>query len=127
LGEPALDRALYQRSLAFILADPLRFLLLSLDRVSGYFWLLPSAKSSLLSNLGRVLSFTIFLLFMLYGLWRSRHHWRAGWRSTPCGQNHNLQLATRNSSWISSFHHSHLCRPRRTPGGSAPARSPIWR
>lgn len=76
LDEPALDRALYRRGLELILADPLRFLRLSLSRVQGYFWLLPSPQSSLLSNLGRVLSFTIFLPFMLYGLWLSRQRWR---------------------------------------------------
>jgi len=77
LGEPALDRALYRRGVEFILSDPVRFLRLSLNRINGYFWLLPSAQSSLVSNLGRVLSFTIFLPFMVYGLWLSRRHWRA--------------------------------------------------
>jgi len=77
LGEPALDRALYRRGLEFILSDPLRFLRLSLSRINGYFWLLPSAQSSLLSNLGRVFSFALYLPFMLYGLWLSRRHWRA--------------------------------------------------
>ena len=76
LGEPALGRALYRRGLEFVAADPARFLLLTLNRVNGYFWLLPSEQSPLISNLGRLLSFTLFLPFMVYGLWLSRHRWR---------------------------------------------------
>jgi hypothetical protein len=76
LGEPAIDRVLYSEGLKFILNDPKRFLLLALDRTKGYFWLLPSEKSSSLGNLGRLMSFTLYLPFMLAGLWLSFKHWR---------------------------------------------------
>ena len=76
LPEPAMDRALFRAAAGFIAADPVRFLRLSWSRVGRYFWLLPSATSSLLSNAGRLCSFTLYLPFMLYGLVLSRHRWR---------------------------------------------------
>lgn len=76
LGEPALDRALYRSGLEFVIADPGRFLLLSLSRLNDYFWLLPSDDSTALSNLSRLLSFGLYLPFMLYGLYLSRSEWR---------------------------------------------------
>ena len=76
LPEPALDRALYRQGIRFILDDPKRFLLLSLSRLDDYFWILPSANSSLASNLGRMLSYPLYLPFMLFGLYLSRHNWR---------------------------------------------------
>ena len=76
LGEPAIDRALYGRGLQFIVEDPQRFLLLTVSRIDDYYWLLPSAASSVASNLGRLLSFTLYLPFMLYGLYLSRRRWR---------------------------------------------------
>lgn len=77
LDEPAVDRALYHAALAEIARDPLRIAKLTLDRVLEYFWLLPSARSSALSNAARMLSFTLVAPFMLYGLWLSRRRWRA--------------------------------------------------
>ena len=76
LSEPAIDRALYRKGLDFIIADPARFLLLSLSRVKDYFWLGVSEQSSALSNLARIFSFTIYLPFMIYGLVLSKRHWR---------------------------------------------------
>jgi hypothetical protein len=76
LSEPAIDRALYQRGLGFIVADPGRFVLLSFSRVGAYFWVLPSGESLTISNLARFLSFGLYLPFMLCGLWLSRRHWR---------------------------------------------------
>lgn len=76
LGEPAEDRALYREGLGFIVADPTRFLLLSLSRVQVYFWIAPSEQSTFLSNLGRIGSFTLYLPFMLYGIWLSLRTWR---------------------------------------------------
>jgi Dolichyl-phosphate-mannose-protein mannosyltransferase len=76
LSEPALDRALYEQGFGFIRSDPVRFLLLSLNRTKDYFQVLPSAHSSLISNLSRVFSFTLYLPFMLYGLLLSRRQWR---------------------------------------------------
>ncbi len=75
-SEPALDRELYREAYGFIAADPVRFFLLSASRVKDYFLLLPSENSSLISNLSRLLSFTLYVPFMLYGLFLSRHHWR---------------------------------------------------
>lgn len=76
LSEPAEDRALLSAGLEFIASDPTRFVLLSINRTKDYFWLVPSEQSSLLSNISRLLSFTLYLPFMLYGLWLSRQHWR---------------------------------------------------
>jgi 4-amino-4-deoxy-L-arabinose transferase-like glycosyltransferase len=76
LAEPAVDRALYRRAVGFIVADPVRFVRLTVSRIPHYFWLLPSAQSSMVSNLGRVLSFTLYLPFMVYGLYLSRPGWR---------------------------------------------------
>jgi len=68
LNEAALDRALLTRGFNFILADPWRYVLLSLSRIPTYFMFWPSFDSSIISNLSRVASFGIFLPFMLYGL-----------------------------------------------------------
>lgn len=76
LGEPAIDRALYRQGLEFIINDPVRFVQLSLSRVDDYFWFAPSEQSSPISNAARILSFGVYLPFMLYGLWLSRSRWR---------------------------------------------------
>lgn len=76
LTEPAIDRALFQQGLRFILADPIRFLLLSVSRLKDYFWILPSEQSSSISNIARLLSFAVYLPFMIYGLWLSRRQWQ---------------------------------------------------
>jgi len=76
LGEPALDRALYSRAAAFIVTEPGRFARLTLSRIPHYFWLLPSGASSTASNLGRMLSFPLYLPFFVYGLYLSRSAWR---------------------------------------------------
>ncbi len=76
LAEPALDRALYREALGFIVADPMRFVLLTVSRIKSYFWLGLSDQSTLVSNLSRLFSFTLYLPLMLYGLYRSRHRWR---------------------------------------------------
>lgn len=77
LSEPAIDRALTRAALGFVLSDPGRFVLLSLNRTKDYFWLVPSEQSSGISNLSRLFSFTLYLPFMLYGLYLSRKNWRA--------------------------------------------------
>jgi hypothetical protein len=69
LNEAELDRALLQRALGFIAADPLRFVQLSINRASEYFKFWPTAESGMVSNISRVLSFGLMLPFMLYGLW----------------------------------------------------------
>jgi 4-amino-4-deoxy-L-arabinose transferase-like glycosyltransferase len=75
-NEAQLDRALTQRGLEFILADPTRYLWLSLDKTLEYFWFWPSPDSSRISNLNRVLSFGLYLPFMLLGLYLSISRWR---------------------------------------------------
>jgi hypothetical protein len=76
LREPAIDRELYRRGINFILVEPGRFAQLTSSRFQDYFWISPSEDSSLLSNLGRVLSFTFYLPFMLIGLALSIRAWR---------------------------------------------------
>lgn len=71
LNEAQWDKALMSRGLGFVLAEPGRYLLLSLSRVRDYIEFWPTADSSLLFNLGRVLSIGLLLPFMLYGLYLS--------------------------------------------------------
>jgi 4-amino-4-deoxy-L-arabinose transferase-like glycosyltransferase len=68
LNEAQWNTALTRRGLEFILADPRRYILLSLDRVPIFFNAWFSPESSLTSNLMRVLSFGLYLPFFLYGL-----------------------------------------------------------
>jgi 4-amino-4-deoxy-L-arabinose transferase-like glycosyltransferase len=68
LDEAALDKALLSRALQFILADPGRYLLLSLGRISDFFMFWPSTDSGTISNISRVASFGILWTFMLIGL-----------------------------------------------------------
>jgi hypothetical protein len=73
LDEAALDRALLKLAITNIVAEPGRFLLLSLSRIPHYFVFWPSAESGMISNVSRVGSFGLFLPFMLAGLllsWR---------------------------------------------------------
>jgi hypothetical protein len=69
LNEAGWDKALMARGIGFVLAEPGRYFMLSLSRVRDYFEFWPTADSSLIFNLGRVLSFGLFLPFMLYGLY----------------------------------------------------------
>ena len=75
-NEPQLDRALTRRGVDFILADPQRYLWLTLDKTQEFFWFWPSSHSSRISNLNRVLSFGLYLPFMLVGLYLSLSRWR---------------------------------------------------
>lgn len=71
LDEAALDQALLQRGIGFILDDPVRYIRLSLSRVPEYFKFWPDPASSTISNLARVSSFGFFLPFIIYGLVRT--------------------------------------------------------
>lgn len=71
LDEAALDQELLRRGIQFIVADPERYMLLSLSRISVYFMFWPSSSSGLVSNISRVFSFGLTLPFMLYGLFMS--------------------------------------------------------
>ena len=68
LDEPQLDRELMSRGIGYVLDDPGRYLMLSLSRMRDYFEFWPTSDTSLLYNIGRVVSFGFFLPFMLYGL-----------------------------------------------------------
>lgn len=68
LNEAQLDRELMQRGIGFVLADPGRYLLLSLSRAVDYIEFWPTLDTSLINNIGRVGSFGVFMPFMLYGL-----------------------------------------------------------
>jgi 4-amino-4-deoxy-L-arabinose transferase-like glycosyltransferase len=76
LNEAGLDRALTQKGIKFILADPERYLRLTLDKTLEYFRFWPSSDSSRISNLNRVLSFGLYLPFMVLGLGLSLSRWR---------------------------------------------------
>ncbi len=67
-SEPQMDRELMRRGIGFVLAEPGRYLLLSLSRAWDYFEFWPSRDTSLLNNIGRVGSFGLFLPFIVYGL-----------------------------------------------------------
>jgi 4-amino-4-deoxy-L-arabinose transferase-like glycosyltransferase len=68
LNEAQWDGELMRRGIGFVLAEPGRYLRLSLSRVADYFEFWPT-ETTLLHNLGRLLSFTLYLPFMLYGLY----------------------------------------------------------
>jgi len=67
LNEADLDQALLKRGLDFIVADPGRYVILSLSRIKDYFEFWPSADSGLMSNLLRLSSFGLLWPFMLFG------------------------------------------------------------
>ena len=69
LDEAALDQALLKLGLGFVQDDPVRYLLLSLDRVPEYFRFWPSPDSGMISNLARVSSFGLALPWMVLGIW----------------------------------------------------------
>lgn len=69
MNEATWDKELMRRGIGFVLADPGRYVLLSLSRVRDYIEFWPTADSSLLFNIGRVASIGVFLPFMLYGVW----------------------------------------------------------
>jgi 4-amino-4-deoxy-L-arabinose transferase-like glycosyltransferase len=75
-NEAQLDRALTKRGIEFILADPERYLWLTLDKTLEFFWFWPSSESSRISNLNRVLSFGLYMPFMVLGLILSVSRWR---------------------------------------------------
>jgi hypothetical protein len=68
LDEASLDAALLRRGLQFVVDDPVRYVKLSLSRARELFKFWPSPDSEALSNLVRVLSFGIWLPFILAGL-----------------------------------------------------------
>jgi Dolichyl-phosphate-mannose-protein mannosyltransferase len=75
-NEAELNRALSRKGVEFILADPQRYLWLTLDKTLEYFMFWPSSESGRMSNLVRVLSFGLYLPFMVIGLGISVSRWR---------------------------------------------------
>jgi 4-amino-4-deoxy-L-arabinose transferase-like glycosyltransferase len=73
LNEAELDQELLRRGIQFVVDEPLRYLLLSLSRIPAYFMFWPSSGSGLISNVSRVISFGLFLPFMVVGLIRALH------------------------------------------------------
>jgi hypothetical protein len=78
LNEAQWDRELMRRGIGFALAEPGRYLRLSLSRIPDYFEFWPTRDTSLLNNIGRVGSFGVFLPFMLYGIGLAVRQARAG-------------------------------------------------
>jgi 4-amino-4-deoxy-L-arabinose transferase-like glycosyltransferase len=76
-NEAELNNALTRMGIEFIAADPIRYLRLNLDKSLEYFKFWPSSESSRTSNLNRVLSFGLYLPFMLIGLYLSLSRWRS--------------------------------------------------
>lgn len=71
LNEAGWNAALLKRGFEFIVEDPRRYVLLSLDRIGVYFNFWFSDESDSSSNVLRVLSFGLYLPFFVYGLVRS--------------------------------------------------------
>ena len=80
LNEAEMDSALLSEALDIILADPGRYVRLSLSRIPTYFMFWPSGDSSMVSNISRVGSFGVFLPFMIYGLFLTLKQSFASWR-----------------------------------------------
>ncbi|MBE0409079.1 MAG: glycosyltransferase family 39 protein [Anaerolineales bacterium] len=86
LDEPALDQALLQEGLQFIVDDPLRYINLSISRIPAFFMFWPSPESSQMSNVSRVASFGLMLPLMLYGfigVILDRKYWVEGILKSP--------------------------------------------
>jgi hypothetical protein len=75
-NEAELNDALSRKGVEFILSDPQRYFWLTLDKTLEYFRFWPSSESSRISNLNRVLSFGLYLPFMVLGLGLSVSRWR---------------------------------------------------
>ncbi len=78
-NEAQWDRTLLREGFQFILANPGRYLLLSISRMADFFMFWPATETSLINNIGRVFSFAFFFPFMIYGLWLSRIDWPRYW------------------------------------------------
>ena len=68
LDEAALDSALLARGIGFVEADWGRYALLTVSRVADYFEFWPSSSSTAERNVGRVLSYGVYLPLMALGL-----------------------------------------------------------
>jgi fumarate reductase subunit D len=68
LNEVELNSRLTAAGILFVVEEPGRFALQTLDRFRNYFRFWPEPTSSPIANVSRVLSFGLYLPFMLYGL-----------------------------------------------------------
>jgi hypothetical protein len=68
LNEAQLDSALLRRGLGFVVADPLRYLRLSLSRSKEFLRFWPTSDSGLGANLARALSFGLCMPFFVAGV-----------------------------------------------------------
>jgi len=108
LDEAALDRALLQRGLEFVVQEPARYVRLSLSRIAVYFLFWPTADSSTLSNVARVASFGLVLPLALLGLalavWRTAAGRGNGRRpGTGPGEQSHPGIAPRNMIILIGF------------------------
>jgi hypothetical protein len=69
LNEAKLDKTLLQMGIQFVIDDPARIFLLSINRAEEFFKFWPTTSSGLISNISRVGSFGITLPFMVFGIW----------------------------------------------------------
>lgn len=76
LNEAEIDRALLKLSIQYVIEDPVRYSLLTLSKVPEYFKFWPTSQSSTISNVSRVLSFGLFLPFMVWGITSSISNWK---------------------------------------------------
>lgn len=68
MNEAALDNELLKRGIGFVVADPIRYIRLSIDRIPAYFIFWPLPSSSVFSNFSRVLSYGIAFPFVVAGI-----------------------------------------------------------
>ncbi len=66
-NEAEMDRSLLRLGLGFVWEEPIRYLLLSADRIRAYFSFWPSSETRALHNIGRVGSFGVLLPLLIYG------------------------------------------------------------
>lgn len=76
LNEAQWNTQLTARAIQFVLQDPVRYLLLTLDKLTVFFDFWPVPESSTFSNMVRLFSFGLYLPFFLLGLYLSRKTWR---------------------------------------------------
>lgn len=76
LNEAEINNELTREAIGFVLDDPGRYLLLTLDKTLEYFKFWPSRESGLVSNVTRTFSFGLYLPFMIWGLLLSLARWR---------------------------------------------------
>jgi len=76
MNEAQLNKVLTSEAISNVLADPVRYGLLTLDKTLEYYKFWPSSESGRISNISRVLSMGIFFPFMIWGIILSLPRWR---------------------------------------------------